>query len=80
MSIQITSELEELVEGIMSGGEYRDGAEVLREALHLLRERDQLRADIQAGIHELDRGESVDADEVFRELEEKIAQRKGQDA
>ena len=34
--------------------------------------RDKLHADIQAGIDELDRGESVDADDVYAEARRRI--------
>ena len=73
MSVQITPEVEGLVRSIMSDGRYRDEAEVLSEALRLLQNRDRLRAEINDGIAELDRGERIDADTVFAELDQKAS-------
>jgi antitoxin ParD1/3/4 len=73
MGLEITPELEEMVQSILRGGQYDSESAVLREALSLLRQRDRLRRDVQEGIAELDRGERIPGEEVFRELEEKIA-------
>lgn len=55
---------------------------MIGEALRLLDERDrsaavrfvELKQKIQVGIAELDRGEGIDGEEVFAELEEDIQQ------
>jgi antitoxin ParD1/3/4 len=73
MGLEITPDLEEMVQSILRGGQYDSESAVLREALSLLRQRDRLRRDVQEGIAELDRGERIPGEEVFRELEEKIA-------
>jgi antitoxin ParD1/3/4 len=72
MALEITPDLQEMVESILRGGQYDSESAVLREALSVLRQRDQLRMDIQEGIAELDREEGIPGDEVFRELEEKM--------
>jgi antitoxin ParD1/3/4 len=69
MSIEIAPDLEEMVQSILKGGQYDGESAVLREALSLLRQRDQLRRDIHEGIDDLDSGERIPAEEVFRELE-----------
>jgi len=74
MGLEITPDVEETVKSILQSGQYDSESAVLREALSLLRLRDELCGDIQAGIAELDRGERIPGDEVFRELEEKMAQ------
>jgi Arc/MetJ-type ribon-helix-helix transcriptional regulator len=43
MSLEITTEIEEMVQTILRTGEYESEAEVLHEALTLLKERDRLR-------------------------------------
>jgi antitoxin ParD1/3/4 len=67
MNISLTPHLEELVKGKVESGLYNSASEVMREALRLLEERDQLRdlrleelrRDIQQGI---DSGEATPLD------------------
>lgn len=74
MNLEVTPEIEEMVQTIFRSGQYESEAEVLQEALDLLKKRDQLRLDIKQGLSELERGEGIEGHEVFRELEEKAAQ------
>jgi antitoxin ParD1/3/4 len=61
MNVSLTPELERLVNEKVESGLYQTASEVVREALRLLKERDQarerLRADVQAGFDQLARGE-----------------------
>ena len=57
----------------MSDDKRRDTSDAVTEAQRLAEERERLRAELQIGVDELDRGEGIDADIVFRELDEKIA-------
>lgn len=61
MNVSLTRELERLVNEKVESGLYQTASEVIREALRLLQERDhvreQLRADVQAGLGQLVRGE-----------------------
>jgi antitoxin ParD1/3/4 len=63
MSILIPPELEAFVAQEVASGKYRSRKEVISEGLRLLREHqrklDQLRADIQVGLDQLERGEGV---------------------
>ena len=67
MNISLTPHLEELVKGKVESGLYNSASEVMRDALRLLEERDQLRdlrleelrRDIQKGI---DSGEATPLD------------------
>ncbi|WP_020508052.1 type II toxin-antitoxin system ParD family antitoxin [Lamprocystis purpurea] len=67
MNISLTPHLEELVKGKVESGLYNSVSEVMRDALRLLEERDQLRdlrleelrRDIQKGI---DSGEATPLD------------------
>lgn len=64
----------------MNSGRYQSTSEVIGEALRLLYERDtnqearlaELKAKIQEGIDASERGEVVDGEEVFAELEEDL--------
>lgn len=74
MSLEVTPEIEEMVQTILGAGHYESESQVIHEALNLLKKRDQLRTDIRQGLSEIERGEGIEGDEVFRELEEKAAQ------
>jgi len=80
MNVSLTPELEQWVQDKVKSGKYSSSSEVVREGLRLLDERDrlisarlaELKAKIRVGIEELDRGEGIDGEEVFAELEEDI--------
>ncbi len=75
MNVSLTPELERLVNEKVSSGLYQTASEVVREALRLLQERDRqrLRADIQAGFDQLSRGEGKRHDKASgRRLAERI--------
>lgn len=67
MNVSLTPQLEALVREKVASGLYTSASEVVREALRLLAERDdersahlaRLRADVQRGLDELDRGEGT---------------------
>ncbi|MFN6517378.1 MAG: type II toxin-antitoxin system ParD family antitoxin [Nostoc sp. CreGUA01] len=86
MNISLTPELEQLVKDKVSSGRYHSVSEVMGEALRLLDERDrdreqrlaELKAKIQEGLEELERGEGIDGEEVFAEIEEDIRRAEAQ--
>ncbi|HET8522163.1 MAG TPA: type II toxin-antitoxin system ParD family antitoxin [Thermomicrobiales bacterium] len=62
MAMTLTPRIEALIRQKIDTGPYRTVDEVIREALEALEERDRLqhlRAKLQVGIDQLDRGESV---------------------
>lgn len=67
MNISLTPELERLINRKVKTGMYQTASEVVREALRVLKERDddlaRLKADIQKGFDEIERGEFTDYDE-----------------
>jgi len=66
MNVSLTPELERLVNRKVKSGMYQTASEVVREGLRLLKERDEfdkLRAAIQVGIDEIDRGEYQEYDD-----------------
>ena len=69
MNPELDQDVEKMLRAILHTGRYQSESEVFHEALSLLRRRDDLRNEIRAAIDEIDRGEGVDADEVFRDLE-----------
>ena len=81
MNVSLTPELERLVNEKVESGLYQTASEVVREALRLLKERDQareqqLRADVQAGFDQLSRGEGRAYDRTSgRQLAERIKSR-----
>ncbi len=70
MNVSLTPELEELVDEKVQSGMYHTASEVVRDALRLLKERDdlqtrkmeELRRDIAVGLKDLDAGKSVPLD------------------
>ncbi len=86
MNISLTPELEQLVKDKVNSGQYHSVSEVMGEALRLLDERDRIReqrlaelkAKIQEGIEASERGEVVDGEEVFAEIEEDIRRAEAQ--
>jgi Arc/MetJ-type ribon-helix-helix transcriptional regulator len=77
MAIKITPELEKVVHGIYAGGQYASETDVIAAALHLLQQRDELRSELQQGCAELDRGERLDAEDVFNNLRRRAAELDG---
>lgn len=80
MNVSLTPELERLVNEKVESGLYQTASEVVREALRLLKERDQarerLRADVQAGFDQLARGEGrVHDKNSGRQLADRIKSR-----
>ena len=64
MNVSLTPELERLINDKVDAGSYQTASEVVREALRLLKLRDeglvQLRRDVQAGFDQIERGEFVE--------------------
>jgi predicted transcriptional regulator len=79
MTIQLTPGMEIIVGTLLKSGNYADQQVLFDEALRLLQRRDELRAEMQEGLAQLARGESLSEDEVFGELEERIDQLTGND-
>ena len=80
MNVSLTRELERLVNEKVESGLYQTASEVVREALRLLKERDQarerLRTDVKAGFDQLARGEGQSYDKSSsRQLAERVKSR-----
>ncbi|XWK87888.1 MAG: type II toxin-antitoxin system ParD family antitoxin [Phormidium sp.] len=83
MNILLTPELEEFVNKQVESGKYQDGLAVIREALQLLEERQQiykgrfeeLKREVMIGVEQLERGEKIDGETAMRQLTQEIIQR-----
>jgi antitoxin ParD1/3/4 len=66
VNVSLTPELEQLVNAKVNSGLYQTASEVVREALRLLRQRDEgleaLRRDVRAGFKAAERGEYTEHD------------------
>ena len=65
MSVEIPNDCAGIVQQLIADGKFKDEGEVATEGIRLLIAREQLHADIQAGIDELDAGNKIEADEVY---------------
>lgn len=89
MNVSLTPQLDQLVRAKVESGLYTSASEVVREALRLLDEQDrvrqqrleELRAAIDVGLGQLDRGESTpwDKDEFLREASARLAAKRDAD-
>jgi len=85
MNVSLTPQLEQLVHQKVESGRYLSASEVVREALRLLEERDQLRdlkleelrKFVAVGIEQADRGELIDGAEVFQKARERVGKKSG---
>jgi antitoxin ParD1/3/4 len=67
MNVSLTPELETLINEKVKSGNYNSASEVVREALRLLKEqdelkqirRDELRCEVMKGVEEIRRGEGT---------------------
>ena len=71
MNVSIPAEFQEFVDDIIRGGSFHNEAEVISEALRLLRKREQLRREVNAGIKQLDEGKGIEGEDVFERLQRK---------
>lgn len=84
MNINLTPELERLVQEKVASGLYNNQSEVVREALRLLAERDRqreahldgLRKALAEGLAQADRGELLDGAAVVAEMRNTLKSRR----
>ena len=80
MAIQLPADVEDRIREIVARGDFPDGGEVVREAMRLLDERerqlDEVRAKLQIGLDQLDRGEGVPyTPELMARIRRDVAER-----
>ena len=84
MNISLTPELEQFVAEKVRSGRYASASEVVRDALRLLDERDELhqqrinevKKKIAHGIAQLDAGEGITMDELKKRLAKRRAKQR----
>ena len=80
MNVHLTPELEQLVQGRVTSGRYNSASEVVREALRLLEQRDEvfalrkaeIRKQIEEGWQAAGTGDFVDGDGVFDQIDKEL--------
>jgi antitoxin ParD1/3/4 len=76
MNVNLTPELEQMVRDKVRTGRYNSASEVVREALRLMEERDQVKADIRKkiaeGIESARAGRLTDGDAFFAQMEAEL--------
>ena len=86
LQIALSPDQERFIEDRIASGRYLTPSEMIDEGLRLLKEREiirqaaivELKQEIQFGIDEADRGDLVDGEEVFLEIERLSAERRRQ--
>lgn len=81
MSIELPSELEQLVQSKISSGRYQTVTDVLTDALGLFEERDiytalhrdEIREKVAAGYESMRAGRGLDGQAVFERIERELA-------
>jgi antitoxin ParD1/3/4 len=76
VNISLTPELDEFIQARLKTGRYQTASEVVREALRLLERQEKgraaavrlLKSKLERGAAQAERGELLEADEVFEEL------------
>ena len=85
MNVSLTPELDRFIEEQVKTGMYNSQSEVVRAGLRLLKERDELlearitelRQAVAVGLDQARRGELLDGEEVFEEIERMGRERLG---
>lgn len=69
MNLNLPTEANEFVKGLVAQGKYQNEEAAVVEGIRLLMCREKLRAEIQVGGDQLDRGQSCDEETVFAEVD-----------
>ena len=81
MNVDLTPELEQLIQKKIENGRYRSASDVIRIALLLLEEQEEIddrewieatRQKVDVAIAELDRGEGIDGELAIAQLQGKL--------
>jgi antitoxin ParD1/3/4 len=84
INVSLTPHLGRFVNARVASGRYQSASEVIRESLRLLEEREtmkeatlgDLRKKIAVGLEQARRGDLLDGEQVFRQLEERTRKRR----
>ena len=71
MNVQLSPDAMQFVAGLVASGQFESAEAAVAAGVQLLKCQQQLRAEIQEGIDELDAGQGIDGEVVFAELRER---------
>jgi putative addiction module CopG family antidote len=71
---ELSSENQNFISDLIQSGRYRTAGEALDQAVDLLKRRQRLVDDIEAGITQAENGDLIPADQVFDHLEKRAEQ------
>ena len=80
MNIQLPTEAYQFIEGMVASGQYASVNDAVADGVQLLMSRQQLRAEIQQGIAELNTGMGIEGSQVFDELRSRSQRLKQQES
>ena len=88
MNISFSSEINKFIESQVKSGKYPSHQDVIVAGIRLLEEREriyqgrveELKEEIMLGVAASERGEVVDGETVFSQLQQKLQQRRNQDS
>ncbi len=80
MNVSLTPQMKQLIDEKLETGMYHSAAEVVREGLRLLADRDrvrsmrleELKAEVRVGLDELERGEGIPGTQAIDELRNRL--------
>ena len=72
MSTEIPSDLVPFVQRMVSEKRFLNESDVLAEGLRMLQARETLRAEVKKGFDQLDAGQGIPFEDVYRRAEERI--------
>ena len=84
MNVNLGLTFDKFVAKLLASGLYQSQSEILREALRLLKEREELkrrrlegfRKELGVGIEQADRGQFVDGEKAFQKLRKRNEERR----
>jgi antitoxin ParD1/3/4 len=84
MNVSLNSEISQFIQIQVESGKYASAEEVILAGIRLLEERsrtykgrfEELRREIMIGVEASERGEVIDGETVFSQLQEKLQQRR----
>jgi antitoxin ParD1/3/4 len=72
MELNLPTEVNDFVKSLVSQGRFDSEEAAVVEGVRLLMSQEKLRSEIQKGVDQLERGEWVDEEALFNELEAEI--------